>query len=242
MEYFLQQCQVAISMNSNILLSLFIGGLLGSASHCVGMCGPYVVAQVGEVPQKLGLFKRLQGSALLPYHVGRITTYVLLGVIGAKLSQFLIGTPIQRGVAFVLLSAAGFLFLVNAVPSLKRTLRLGFKWHLGKTIGQYIGKLARPFFSKPAPLHRYGLGVLLGFLPCGLVVAAVMAVAATGSAVTAAFGMIAFGVGTIPALFLVGTGTQFALNRWPAQVRSVAAFVMAVNGVSLMVMAGGMVL
>lgn len=244
MEYFLQQCQVAFSANGSIIFSLFLGGLLGSATHCVGMCGPFVVAQVGgrQASVKEGMLKRLQASALLPYHLGRVTTYVLFGIIGASLSQFLVGTPMQRGVAFVLLSVAGLLFLVNAVPSLKRLVKANTGFVVGQKFGHIIGRLARPFFTNPDPLQRYVLGVLLGFLPCGLVVAAVMAVSASGHAATAAFGMVAFGIGTIPSLFLVGTGTQFALNRWPAQVRSVAAFVMAVNGVSLMVMAGGMVL
>ncbi len=244
MEYFIQQCQVAISNNGSIIFSLFLGGLLGSATHCVGMCGPFVVAQVGskEGTEKGGLLKRLQGSALLPYHLGRITTYVLLGIVGARLSQFLVGTPVQRGVAFTLLSAAGLLFLVNAVPSLKRLVKTSSGLKFNEYFGQFIGRLARPFFVNPRPSQRYTLGVLLGFLPCGLVVAAVMAVAATGHAVTAAFGMLAFGMGTIPALFLIGTGTQFALSRWPSGVKNVAACVMAINGVSLMVLAGGMVL
>ncbi|UTW59757.1 sulfite exporter TauE/SafE family protein [Kordiimonas sp. SCSIO 12603] len=244
MEYFLQQCQVALDANGSIIFSLFLGGLLGSATHCVGMCGPFVMAQVGGKKSggEEGVLKRLQAAALLPYHLGRVTTYILLGIVGASLSQFLVGTPVQRGVAFVLLSVAGLLFLVNAVPSLKRLVKANTGLVVGQKFGHIIGRLARPFFANPDPLQRYALGILLGFLPCGLVVAAVMAVAATGHAATAAFGMLAFGVGTVPSLFLVGTGTQFALNRWPAQVRSVAAFVMAVNGVSLMVMAGGMVL
>lgn len=244
MDYLIWHCQVAIENHGSILLSLFLAGLIGSPSHCVGMCGPFVMAQVGSDSRNASqktIWQRVRGAALLPYHLGRITTYALLGIVGAVASQFLIGTPIQRSIAFLLLSVAGLIFVANAIPDLKRFLGYTKPTRLGSFFGKIIGRAARPFFAEATVLRRYVLGLLLGYLPCGLVIAAVMAVAATGDPAAAALGMAAFGVGTIPALFLVGNGTQFALSRWPAQMRQVAAGVMAINGVSLMVLAGGMV-
>ena len=244
MDYLLWHCQVAIENNGSILLSLFLAGLIGSPSHCIGMCGPFVMAQVGSTSSGHNptLFERVKGAALLPYHFGRISTYTLLGILGASLSQLLVGSPVQRGVAVALLTVAGLLFIVSALPELKSYLGLKGGSRVGVQVGKMVGAAARPFFAKPTAGHRYLLGTLLGFLPCGLVIAAVMAVSSTGEPVTAALGMAAFGLGTIPALFLIGTGTQFALKRWPEKVQGIAAGVMAINGVSLMMLAGGMVL
>lgn len=243
MDYLLWHCQVAVENHGGILLSLLLAGLIGSVNHCAGMCGPFVVAQLGargEDTDGSTLFQRLKGGVLLPYHLGRITTYVLLGIIGASFSQALIGTPVQRSIAVVMLSIAGLLFFANAVPRFK-SMFSGF--HLagfGKIFGDFLGHLSRPFFAGQTIAHRYLLGFFLGFLPCGLVIAAVMAVAATGDPVAAAIGMIMFGVGTIPALLLVGVGAKSALKRWPQTMRQITTGIMAINGVGLMVLAGGM--
>jgi len=244
-DYLIWHCQAAITNNGSIILSLFLAGLIGSPSHCVGMCGPFVMTQVSndaENYKEQAVFTRMRGAALLPYHMGRITTYMGLGILGAVASQFLIGTPVQRGVAFVLLGVAGVLFIAHAVPSIKHMLRYEGSAKISRHVGQVIGKVARPFFTGKSVTHRWLLGVSLGFLPCGLVLAAVMAVASTGDPVTAALGMAAFGFGTIPALFLIGSGTKFALKRWPAGMQHVAVGAMVFNGVSLMVLAGSMVL
>ncbi|WP_262695699.1 sulfite exporter TauE/SafE family protein [Kordiimonas aquimaris] len=255
MEYLIWQCQVAIESNGGILLSLFLAGLLGSVNHCAGMCGPFVVAQLNEPQRHSGEqsggspFKRLKGAALLPYHLGRLTTYVLLGIAGASLSQYIVGSPVQRGIAFTLLSVAGLLFLCSAVPSIKAMFTPFFTQHgnekgqlnIVRLLGEFIGKVARPFFMKKSAGHQYLLGTLLGFIPCALVIAAVMAVVATGSPLTAAIGMTMFGIGTIPALVMVGAGARTAMAYWPQGMRQISTGIMAINGVGLMVLAGGMV-
>ena len=62
----------SLRSNAPLVLALFMAGLVGSAGHCAGMCGPFVLAQVGARTQ----LNRLAGSALLPYHLGRGTTYI----------------------------------------------------------------------------------------------------------------------------------------------------------------------
>lgn len=239
MDYLIVQCQTVIEGNGGILMSLFLAGLVGSIHHCTGMCGPFVIAQVRD-PASTG-FSRLRGSALLPYHMGRITTYMALGIIAASLSHLIVGTPIQRGIAVGLLTVAGLLFLTSALPKL-RTLVLPQSFiGVGGSIGKYIGMAARPFSNNRGALQQYFLGIMLGFLPCTLVMAAVMAVAATGQPIAAALGMMFFGIATIPALFMVGSGAHAALKRWPQNMQKITAGMMAVNGVGLIVLAGGMV-
>ncbi len=225
------------------MLSLFLGGLFGSLSHCTGMCGPFVMAQVsGTSKAGEGMFRRLRGAALLPYHAGRITTYSLLGLLAATLSGSLMGTPFERGVIFTFLMLSGVLFLANAIPALKAIFPMPDMGGIAGKMGAAIGKIAAPFMQSHSPVRRYALGMMLGLLPCGLVLAALMAVTATGDPLVAVAGMMFFGLGTVPALFVVGTGTRLALARWPNEVQLIASGMMAVNGVSLMVVAGSVVM
>ena len=92
MESGLAHCKVTVEESGGLLASLFLAGLVGSASHCVGMCGPFVlsqtVARLEAVPAAdMREWRRLTGAALVPYHLGRATTYGLLGVAAAYVAS-----------------------------------------------------------------------------------------------------------------------------------------------------------
>ncbi len=111
-----------------IIISLFTFGLLGGFSHCVGMCGPFVLTQVGNRLSNISIsdtttFKKLSGIALLPYHLGRITTYCFIALVSAILSNNL-----KNIVAFKQL--AGFLLIIGALIIFNSTIakiKLPFK-------------------------------------------------------------------------------------------------------------------
>lgn len=244
MDELIWQCQAAFTMHGGIIVSLFLAGLIGSASHCAGMCGPFVVAQVGTHAGSIAApssFTKVKGAALLPYHVGRIVTYMMLGALAAGVSQFLVGTPVQRGIAFSLLGLAGFLFVASAFPDLKKMIGIAGTPRWVSSFGAHLGMVARPFSNQSDGVRQLALGLILGLLPCGMVLAAVMAVASTGEPVSAAIGMAAFGIGTIPALVLVGAGAHAARARWPQLVQKISTGVMAANGIGLMMLAGALV-
>ena len=67
-----------------VAAALFLAGLAGGATHCAGMCGPFVLAQVAARADRAntgGALRRLGGAALLPYHAGRLLGYALLGAV-----------------------------------------------------------------------------------------------------------------------------------------------------------------
>ena len=81
------------------------------------------------------------------------------------------------------------------------------------------------------------MGVALGFLPCGLLYAALASSAASGSAILGGLGMLAFGLGTVPALVVVGLSGHLLARRWRSGMTLGAPAVMLVNATVLLVLA-----
>jgi len=210
-------CRSEAAGHAGLLSGLFLTGLVGSLTHCTGMCGPFVLSQVAArletVPAAdLREWHRLSGGALVPYHLGRATTYAALGAVAAGAAGSLAEWGGFRPLAALLLALAAVFLLAMAVPGLKALLS-------GSTDGagwwsRGIGRFARPLFDRPTGLRGWLLGALLGFLPCGLLYAALAAAAATGGAVAGALAMLAFAVGTLPSLLLIGLLGQAAAGRW----------------------------
>lgn len=238
-------CHVVISDHGGLLFSLFITGLVGSLTHCLGMCGPLVLSQVASrmeaIPAAVMSERhRVTGALLLPYHLGRITTYVILGAILAAIAGQMVSGDGFRWIAVACLGFATIFLLGLAVPRLKRL--------LGDTTqplqGWWAGRLSRwvaPLFVAPFGWRGYGLGVALGFIPCGLVYAALAAATAGGSALTGAMAMACFALGTVPALVTVAIGGQFALSHWRAVLLQWSPLLLIFNALLLGVMAWQMI-
>ncbi|MDH5749013.1 MAG: sulfite exporter TauE/SafE family protein [Rhodospirillales bacterium] len=216
---------------SGLLATLFLVGLAGGFSHCIGMCGPFVMAQVAasleKVPaKKMRELHRLTGGLLLPYHLGRISTYVLLGAAVATFSGRTAFLWQIHWVTFALLASAAVFFTIQGIKGLGVPLPRFIAGRSATETGpaHLLGKLAKPFFQNPTGLSGYLLGVVLGFLPCGMVYGALAASAAAGSgadsvledALHGALAMGAFALGTVPALMVTGVLGQFAgiKMRW----------------------------
>lgn len=227
----LDVCRVTVNDHGGLLTTLFVTGLIGSASHCSGMCGPFVLSQVAarmeSVPlSRMSEWRRLTGAALLPYHLGRATTYAALGAVAAGAAGLLSGGGAFRLVAGLLLGVAALFLLGMAVPRLKAMMAgaSGESWW-----SRSVGRWARPLFAAPTGLRGWGLGVALGFIPCGLLYAALAAAAASGDPLAGAFAMLAFAAGTIPALFGVGVIGHFAVGRWRGSVLRWAPLLLVMN-------------
>lgn len=90
----------------------------------------------------------------------------------------------------------------------------------------------------PGFAARFGLGMLLGLIPCGLVMAALMASASTGSALAGGVGMALFGLGTVPALMAVGLAGGVVSRSYSHVYRYVGTAAMGLNSVILFILAG----
>lgn len=227
-----------------MFITLFLAGLVGGFTHCSGMCGPFVMTQVigkmNKVPRdSMGQFKRLQGAALIPYHLGRSSTYVFLAVISSYSAKHIFSVVEFRVVSIVLLVVAAIVFLSLGLGIANKYLPL--KLQNSNNTG-IIAKLSKPLFEKPTGASGYLLGVILGFIPCGLIFAALMAVVTIGNPIAAAFAMLAFAIGTIPALFIIGLGSNYLSRRWSNLMQRFARGVMVLNGIIILIMAGDILL
>jgi uncharacterized protein len=222
-----------------LMLGLLLAGLAGSAMHCVPMCGPFVLGQVADrlarVPAvRLCELQRIRGALLLPYHLGRITTYAGLGALAAAMGATLSRLPMLGWLSGLLLLVAALLFLGQAlrrlVPALHALLPDAAAAPHGfvRLIVRLTGRLDRS-----TPLGGLLLGLALGFLPCGFLYAALTAASASGGPAAGALAMVAFGVGTVPSLVAVGIAGQAAGRRWQRATASVAPAVMLLNAALL---------
>ncbi|TWB46103.1 sulfite exporter TauE/SafE family protein [Nitrospirillum pindoramense] len=232
-----------------LMAAVFMAGLTGGFGHCVGMCGPFVLAQVGAGEAAGPALIRPAGILLLPYHLGRMTTYAALGAVAGGLSGLVVRATEFRWLLAVFLGIAALLFLRQGLaglgrvaPRLVRLVPAG-RFSLGTAgAARLTAALARPLrrlFADPRGLNGYLLGVLLGFIPCGMVYAALAAAVSSGSAGGGALVLAAFAVGTAPSLMTVAVAGR-AVGR---QFSGVAAWVtpplMLLNAALLLSLAFG---
>jgi uncharacterized protein len=204
-------------------VALFMTGLAGSAGHCAGMCGPFVIAQVGA---RAGM-QRLAGAALLPYHLGRGTTYIALGALLAAPIGLVSRLDDLRWIPAAMLVGAAAFFILQALRG----------WKLVGGNAPAFLHLARGLFARPVGVNGYALGLVLGFLPCGLLYASLGAAAATGDPLAAAIGMLGFVLGTSPMLMAIGFLGHGATAFWRDLARRAMPVVAVINAVVLLFMA-----
>ncbi len=225
-------CTSATTWHGSLLLGLFAAGVAGSVVHCGPMCGAFVLGQMSErmarlPPEQLCELRRIGNGMLLPYHLGRLTTYAGLGAASATaLAQL----PWFTRLSAMLLMIAALLFLTHAIGRIGRVDRAPRAW--GRAIGLVTRRIPRGTL-----LGEYFFGVALGFLPCGLLYAAVATATASGNPFIGAAAMVAFGLGTAPILMLIGIGGYAGGRRWSHGMTTVAPALMVLNAVLLVALA-----
>lgn len=183
-------------------IAVFLIGLLGGV-HCVGMCGG-IVSALSAQP----VVRQAGSSSAFPlhlaYNLGRISSYAIAGAImGAVGSLGLLFNnllPIQMALyvaANLMLIALG-LYLCGVTQS------LAFTERLGQNLWRRIQPYSKRFLPARSVAQAYPLGLLWGWLPCGMVYGVLSTALLAGSATRGAMTMLAFGLGTLPNLLLAG--------------------------------------
>lgn len=223
------------------LLSMFLLGLFGTG-HCIGMCGPLVVALPGS-------YERWYAHVI--YHAGRVAIYTLVGGILGGIGHGLVVLLNTDADAALLLTSrvqiaislpvAGFLMFMGLA-------RLGLygepQWMV-KAMPQKIpgyGTVLTRILNRRSALWLLGMGLMLGLLPCGLSYGAFARALAAQSMLHGAVMTLLFGVGTLPGLLLLGTGAARLFQKYRAQMDLISGLIMIGMAVSLVAQVGAALL
>lgn len=167
------------------LLAATLAGFVGSP-HCMGMCGGFAAGCA-------------RNGGQVTWHLGRLSTYAALGAVAGATGAILPGP--------------------TWVPTLVSSVLL--VWFAGALAGVFpeprvrvpgLTRLASSAGRRSGPAAGYLLGLATGLLPCGLVYAALAVPVASGRPLVGALSMVAFGLGTVPALVALTLGAR----RWAA--------------------------
>ncbi len=213
---------------------LFTLGLF-SSFHCIGMCGGVISALTFGLDQKIRDDKVTLAVYLFAYNFGRLFSYFVAGLIVGYIGTTIVGVigmssahQTIKTFSAIMIILIG-LYIAGWFPQFSKIEHLGVKlWKKIQPFGQRL-------IPVKTPKHAICFGMIWGWLPCGLVYTALLLAALSGNAINAGLGMLAFGLGTVPAV--IGTGLiSGKLNntlRKPT-VRKLFGFAMIILAVLMM--------
>ena len=196
-------------MALSALIGAWLAGALGGA-HCLAMCGGFVVALTGTG----GAQAAAQGTPLLParsllwrqvpYNLGRVATYALLGAIAGGAGAVALSAaewlPLQR----LLYVVANLFLLALAVAIAWKRAGIASLQRAGAALFARVLPAVRPLLAADSPPARYALGMIWGLVPCALTYGVLPIALFSGGALQGAAVMLAFGIGTLPNLLAAG--------------------------------------
>ncbi|MCL1125982.1 sulfite exporter TauE/SafE family protein [Shewanella surugensis] len=240
-------------MNEYGIVAAFIVGLMGAA-HCVGMCSGLVGALSNPTSGNLKLSGHNTRSALprkmqrspfahqltfvLSYNLGRISSYTLAGaLVGGSVSGL--------GLLFNMDAYLLFLRAIAGLMMIATGLYIAQVWagvmqieYVGKIVWRFVAPLANKFIPVKTPFQAMIAGLLWGWLPCGLVYSTLTWSVAANSALEGGLIMLAFGLGTLPALLSMGmAATQLSYWVQKKTIRILSGMILIAFGIQTLYIA-----
>lgn len=221
-------------MIGELMATAWLVGALGGA-HCMGMCGPIAGALTFQIAAELQMNASAVVRLQVMYNLGRVSGYVLLGAIAGSLGWLLLESSAWQDGQRWLMGVAGAWMLVLSAwllgwSALPTRLEAGFAgvWH------QLSARWKPIFLPVRNGYQAWLFGALWGAMPCGLVYSTLLLAVTAGSAWQGALVMLAFGVGTLPLLLVLGMSAFWLVRlqrqRW---LRYVSAGITALFGTVL---------
>lgn len=203
-----------------MLLTAFIFGLI-SSFHCIGMCGP--IAMMLPVDRDNQAKKVLQ---ILTYHIGRLMAYATIGLIFGLVGRGLYLAGFQQKLS-VFIGIA--MILIVLIPE-KVFAQYNFSKPVFKVISKIKTNLGRQFKNRSYK-SLFTIGVLNGFLPCGMVYVALFGAIAMQNEFYGVLYMILFGLGTIPMMSSVVYLNSFLTISVRNKIQKIIPFVAVIIGI-----------
>ena len=203
-----------------MIYTAFIFGLISSL-HCIGMCGP--IAMMLPVDRNNSAKKVLQ---ILTYHSGRLTAYALIGFLFGLLGKGLFLAGIQQELSLFI----GIMMILIIVIPERTFAKYNFSKPLYRIIS-YVKTALGSQFKKRSYSSLFTIGLLNGFLPCGLVYVALFGAIAMQSVSLGIFYMILFGLGTVPMMSSVVYVNSFLTISFRSKIQKVIPYVAIIIGI-----------
>ena len=205
-----------------------VGGL-----HCAGMCGGIVGALQLNRPREVSASRLAAG-----YHAGRLTSYALAGVLAGALGAALYAADVMP-VQAALLTVGSLILLAIGASMFGRGAWLKRIEPAGAWLWRLIAPFARRVYPPRTGWQALAAGLAWGWIPCGMVYAALPLALVAGGALQGALVMLAFGLGTLPNMLAVdvavhgiGRAGQAGAARTLSWVRPLAGAAIVVFGIS----------
>jgi sulfite exporter TauE/SafE len=218
--------------NNSIYFLMLTSGFLGGFGHCLGMCGP-VVSSCSMAIKNKRLFPHIL------YNLGRISTYAFLGGIVGMTGSFLGVAGHLYGIQKYIMVFAGISIILMGIGLAGWLPVMKYIENQGTLLANILSKLKEITSGDINTASFYSAGVLLGFIPCGLVYTALLAAASAGMEAGNHFIgflngillMSLFGIGTMPAMLLLGKTINTISIKMRARLYRLSAIVMIMMGV-----------
>ena len=198
----------------------FAIGLVGSF-HCVGMCGPIALALPVVFESNVKLFL----SRLL-YNLGRVITYAIFGAVLGLFSNRIVVIGLQQYTSIIL----GVIIVLYVITPRKYKAKLS-STKIYSSINNSIRKGFNKVTQSKSTTSFLLIGIINGFLPCGLVYVALAGALSTGGALSGAIFMAFFGLGTLPIMFITSVAGKYinvGVRRKINKLVPVFAFILGV--------------
>lgn len=203
-----------------MLFSAVILGLVSSL-HCVGMCGP--IAMMLPIDRQNKTRKTLQ---IILYHLGRLSSYGILGLIFGLIGRSLYLAGVQQQLSIVI----GIIIISVAVIPERIFARYNFSKPIYRAISYVKSSLGKQFKNR-SNKSIFSIGILNGFLPCGMVYVALFGALAMQNALYGILFMVLYGLGTIPLMSLVVYFSSFIKDSLGKNLSAVIPVVTVCIGV-----------
>ena len=197
-----------------MLYTALLFGLI-SSFHCVGMCGP--IAMMLPVDPYNSTKKAFQVAT---YHLGRLTAYGTIGLIFGALGKGFFMAGIQQQLSI----AIGILMIVFILVPERKLAQYNFSKPIYKVISKVKTALGKQFKNKSYS-SLFTIGLLNGFLPCGMVYVALFGAIAMQSVTYGVFYMLLFGLGTLPLMSVVIYINSFITPTFRSKIQHVIPYV-----------------
>ncbi len=218
-------------LDQTFISSYFVAFIMGlfSSLHCVGMCGSIIGTLTLSLKQEIRENKQALFFYILNYNLGRISSYTLAGALVGTM-EFILTMPLGEGhghrilqiLSAVIMASAG-LYIAGWYP------RFAYIEKSGSRIWKFLEPFGRRLIPVQTHTKAFLFGMIWGWLPCGLVYTAFALAATTGDVLKSSLTMLAFGIGTLPAVFSIGimSGIATKLSAMNRVKQAVGLFMVA---------------